>query len=93
MSAQVHVGDIDTEIVLDCVAVVTGLTTAKIKYRKPDGTTGEWDAEIEGTTQIKYVTAKDDLDVPGVWILQAYVEFPAWSGHGAEAAMVVYSTL
>jgi len=92
--ARVHVGDTKTEIILDCGTDVSSLTSAKILYQKPNGVTGSWTAtkKTGAPTKIHYITGASDLDVAGVWILQAYVVMPAWSGHGEEVTMRVYST-
>lgn len=99
--SRIHVEDVGTEIILDCGTDVSGLTLAKIKYRKPDGTEGEWMAEAKDgeVNQITYVTKQDeeteeyDLDVSGVWYLQAYIETETWTGHGERVSMRVFSTL
>jgi hypothetical protein len=50
----------------------SGGTSPLIKYEKPDGTTGQWNASIVGG-KITYTTNSTDLDVPGTWKLQAFV--------------------
>ena len=82
MSDPVYLGDIGTEIVLDLGEDVTAATVRSIVAMKPDYTHVDWTAVADGTTGIKYVTQTGDLDVPGVWELQPYVEMPAWKGYG-----------
>ena len=91
--SQVFVGDIGTEIVLDCGAVVSSATARKIYALKPNGTKVTWTATADGTTAIKYVTQINDLDIPGVWQLQAYVEVSGWKGSGEVAELEVKSLL
>lgn len=43
----------------------------------------------DGINAIKYVTVDGDLDAPGTWKLQAYVEMPGWKGFGEVATLVV----
>ena len=95
MAQKVYIGDIGTEIILDTGQDLSTATSLKIKYRKPNGTTGEWAAsQVSGdSTKMKYVTQEGDLDVAGTWELQAYVEFASWQGHGEIATLVVYKHL
>lgn len=61
-------------------------TTTKILVLKPDGSTVEWDATVSGTT-LQHVTEAGDLDVPGLYKLQAYAEYPdgsTWYGETAK---------
>jgi hypothetical protein len=79
---KVYVGDVGTQIVLDCGAVVTSSTARSIEARKPDGTTVSWDAAVEGANSIKVTTSSGTLNVPGTWRLQAKVTMPSgiWLG-------------
>lgn len=81
MSA-LYVGDVGTEIVLDCVADVSAASARTIVVRKPNGHRVEWAASPEETTSIKYVTAPGDIDLAGVWRVQARVTLPDWEGYG-----------
>ena len=85
----VYVGDIGTEIILDCGTDISSATVRKINARKPDGTTLQWLADADGTTSIKYVTVDGDLSAAGLWLLQAYIEMPGWKGRGETARMPV----
>lgn len=87
---RIHKDDVETKIVLDCGVDVSSATVRKIRYKKPSGSTGEWDAELEDQTKIYYVTQEGDLDETGTWTVQAYVEMPNWKGHGHEASFYVY---
>ncbi len=51
-----YIGDIKTEIVLDAGVALGVPDTLTIKYQKPDGTTGEWDADVYETTKARYLT-------------------------------------
>jgi len=74
--------------------VLTGLTT-KIKFRRPDGTTGSWDAVIDGTdnTKMYHDTDINDLNVPGYWHLQAFVEAAGVRSHGKVVELKVHEIL
>jgi hypothetical protein len=54
---------------------ISGYATLKMKYKKPDGTTGCWDAELCPLSNyyMLHSCTDDDLDVAGVWYIQAYI--------------------
>jgi len=85
----VFVGDVGTEIILDCGTAVTTATTRNIVARSPRGAKKTWTAVAEGSNSIKYVTQAGDLDQEGNWRLQAYIEMPGWSGHGDVVVLTV----
>ena len=85
----VFVGDTGTKITMDCEDDVSPSSVRKILVRKPSGLKIEWSATLEGTNFIQYTTLAGDLDEVGRWLLQAYVEMPAWSGSGEVAMLVV----
>ncbi|MHA1951891.1 MAG: hypothetical protein ACW987_18750 [Candidatus Thorarchaeota archaeon] len=90
-----YVGDISTEIVLDAGVALGTPDVLKIKYQKPDGTTGEWTATPYEVTKARYVTENGDLDVSGLWVFQIYVELAggSWKGHGEEYEEWLYAPI
>jgi hypothetical protein len=80
----VHVGDIGIVITFDTGEDLTAATVHQLFYRKPNGTTGEWVNTIDGTKLTFTTTAATDLDVGGVWTIQAYVESGTWKRHSDE---------
>ena len=89
MADTVQVGDIGTKIILDCVEDISTSTVWKIKYEKPDGSSGSWTAVKEGTTVYYTTAAVGDLDQDGCWCLQSYIESTAWTGHGERVSLEV----
>lgn len=85
----VFVGDIGTEIIIDCGTDISTATLLKIEARKPDGVKVLWTATLSGTQKIKYAVQSGDINLAGRWDLQAYVEMPGWSGRGEIATMRV----
>ena len=77
-----YIGEVGTDIVLDTGITITGATAIKIKYQKPDGTTGEWTASKNGTTKVQYTLLTGNIDQAGVWTFQAYVEVSGGKWHG-----------
>jgi len=41
-----------------------------IKYEKPNGVTGQWEGTVTGDT-VSYEIQEEDIDVAGVWKVQA----------------------
>lgn len=79
---KVYKGDVGTEIVLDCGSDISNATTMEILVLLPDGNTTTWSATLEGTDSVKYVIQSGDLDMVGMYMLQAKVVTPDWSGRG-----------
>lgn len=88
--SKTYVGDIGTEILLDTQVDISTATSVSILARKPDGTKTTWSAQVSGGTNVRYVTQNNDLDVEGVWNLQAHVVSPTWSGHSEAVEFSVY---
>lgn len=72
---------------------ISSATTMQIKYRKPNGTTGAWTADLEGTTQMKYQMSNSDLDVAGNWVIQAYIVIGGLYGFGEKVNIEVKATV
>ena len=68
------VGDVGKTIILDTGSDRTS-DTVKIAYCKPDGTTGTWDATINGedSNKIQYTTISGDIDQSGIWKLRSKI--------------------
>jgi hypothetical protein len=67
----------------------------EIRYRKPNGDSGGWTASLySGTTDSMYYQTSDtDLDVPGIWAVQAFVQGGGTRLHGLWAEFTVFKTL
>lgn len=89
---EIHVGDTDTALVVRVVdesgaAVdVSAASVRRILLRRPGGTLLTR-AAVNDTTgtdgKIRYQTAAADLDVPGQWAVQGYVEVGSAKFHTA----------
>ena len=72
---EIYTGDIGVEFRLNCGINLSSATLMQIKVKKPSGALVTWSAYQYGTTQsIAYMTVEGDLDLPGDYILQGYVE-------------------
>jgi hypothetical protein len=83
MSAKVHVGEVGTVFrgtVKDQDGSIVDISTASVKlmrFKKPGGTLVEKNATNTTTGldgQMQYMTVAGDLDEPGTWEIQGYVE-------------------
>jgi len=76
---KIYVGQTALSIRLDTKIDLTTMSTAKIKYIKPDGTQGEWTAVLYGNAAdgiISYtINSASDIDQDGLWKMWAYVTF------------------
>lgn len=87
-------GAIGQKIVLNVEVDISAATTRRINYTKADGTTSYWTAAEESTTSISYTTTSaSDLNVKGIWKLQAYIVTPVWTDYGDIVQMLVKPTL
>lgn len=76
MVQKYYKNQIGLKIVCNAHFIVSDAIVAKVRYIKPDGSTGEFEGVIEGDTIISYkTTSSDDLDQSGVWTFWPYAEF------------------
>jgi hypothetical protein len=94
MSNKYYVGDVGTEILVDCGMNIEDATHTKICMRKPDGTIIERDADIHAqnglTEHLRYVTVSEDLNQAGWYKVQAKLTLSGWSGRGETDCFMVY---
>jgi hypothetical protein len=70
------------KIILDVGENISTATTLRIYYRKPHGTSGYWEADLESARQMFYILAASDIDEIGVWRVQPYVVMGGVSTYG-----------
>ncbi len=73
---------------------LTEFTELKIKYRRPDGVRGSWDAEIDPSDNMAldvYLGGK--ITVNGLWFVQAYVANGLSRYHGDIARFFAFNPL
>lgn len=81
---------IGKQIVLDTETDLSTAVSPKINYRKPDGTTGQWDAIVIETTKLRYYTVDGDLNQVGTYYLQSLANLPGYEEPGETVTMRVY---
>lgn len=92
---ETFVGD-TIGIVLKTGLNVSSYAILEIHFRRPDGSTGSWTADIHPTnnTWIVYDTLEYDLDQSGTWSVQAYVESAGGDKlHGKWVEFTVYDPI
>jgi len=88
-----QVDDIGTVIDYDASESIEDGTVFKLKYKRPDGTSGEWIATLVGTQKARHITEQGDLPVAGSYDIQLYLETPSWKGHGTIESFEVEKNL
>lgn len=92
--SKIFVGDIGTKLKFDIGVDISNVISAKIYYRKPDGTTGSWTVSLEAPTYVYYITQNGDIDTAGTWKFQVYVELASgWKGRGETVTIEVYEVI
>ena len=61
---------------------ISASSSNKIIYKKPNGTTGEWDAEVVGTNVMRYNAGNTTFDIPGIWRVQPKFVLGGLVGYG-----------
>jgi hypothetical protein len=91
---ETFVGD-TIRLILDTGIDISGYTTLLMRFKRPDGTTGEWSASLHSTNHkwMEYTTYDYDLDQDGIWAIQAYVESAAAFLHGKWVDFTVYNPI
>ena len=91
--SKYYVGDVGTEIILDCGMDIAAASNVHIHVKKPDGSIEAWDAaihEIDGAyNYLRYVTQSGDFDVAGEYRVQAGLTLSGWTGRGETATFDV----
>lgn len=91
--AKIYKGDVGTKLQMNAGCDISSASVLKIKYSKPNGNRGEWNATLAGTSSAYYVTKSGDLNAVGLWRIQLYVVLPDWSGHGETVRFRVHNIL
>jgi hypothetical protein len=91
---EVFVGN-TVNFVLKTGVDLTGYTDIRMRFRRADGTTGEWIPSVHTIedTWMEYTTLISDLDQSGTWAIQAYAAAAGVSLHGKWVEFVVYTPI
>jgi len=88
---KIYVGDVGTEIIVDCGEDITNGVDPVLKVLLPDGTEVEWTCSVVETTKLRHVSDANTFKVKGQHKLQAYPNLPNWIGRGKTKAITVYA--
>jgi len=80
-------------LILETGIDISAASVLKIKYKKPDGSSGNYPGTLHGTTQIQYQFANIDLNISGSWQFQAWVTIGGLDAYGDVASINVLSNL
>jgi hypothetical protein len=72
---KIYQGQTDLTIALSTKKDLTGATSLKIKFKKPDGISGEWTATTPNAVEgiIEYEVDSNDVDTVGKWTVWAKI--------------------
>jgi hypothetical protein len=91
---MIHVNDIGTVIRIEPNdnTNISQASVARVYYKKPDKTSGFWDAGISDNG-VEYTTVSGDIDQAGRWQFQAYVQLGSWAGTSSIITETIESPL
>lgn len=94
MANKIYVGDIGTAIVLNLGVDLTDAVSPELHVQKPDGSVVTWLGSVYTMNSlrnfVRYVTVKDDLNLPGKYKVQGHVTIGGWTGHSETVTFTVY---
>lgn len=71
---KIYVGQSNLTLSMITNVALTGVTTALIKYKKPDSNEGSWTGTVNNTL-VEYVFSNGDIDVSGTWTVWVHITF------------------
>lgn len=90
MAEKHYVGEINTEIRVDCGIDVSTASVKKLIIKKPNGQIIERIPTVYNRRYLRYFTTAEDFDMSGEYELQAYVVTDSWQGYGQTVSFVIY---
>ena len=94
MSDFLHVGDVGVRIDFEVNVDINEINKAIVYYKKPDGTKGEWECNIDTDNNlVYYVTQDNDLNLKGIYKLQLYIELDKYKGRADKVELLVKDVL
>jgi hypothetical protein len=87
---RIYAGQSALRIILKTFVDLEGIISAVIKYRKPDGSIGEFAAGVGDTARgvIFHECIEGELDMAGWWVFWAFITFADGRTAAGEAAKV-----
>jgi hypothetical protein len=90
MGSKIYKGQSALRITLKTFTDLEGIISAVIKYRKPDGVTGEFAAGVSDAAKgvIFHECIEGEIDMSGWWVFWAFITFGDGRTAAGEAAKV-----
>lgn len=88
---KVYVGDIGTEIIVNCGQSIVGATATSLEVRKPGGKEVSWAASVYNDNYLKYTVVVDDFEKAGIYKVQSKLTLSGWTGRGETDNFRVYA--
>jgi len=87
---KIFKGQAALRITLRTFVNLAGIVSAAIRFRKPNGKTGEFSAAVRDTDKgiISHECIEGEIDLPGWWSFWAYIVFDDGRTAAGEAAKV-----
>jgi hypothetical protein len=87
---RIYAGQSALRIILKTFIDLEGIISAAVKYRKPDGSAGEFNAGVAdaGRGIIFHEFLEGELDTAGWWVFWAFITFADGRTAAGEAAKV-----
>jgi len=87
---KIYRGQSALRITIKTFCDLEGITSAVIKYRKPDGIIGQFPAAVKDSANgvIFHEIIEGEIDVSGWWVFWAYVTFDDGRSAAGEASKV-----
>ena len=88
--SRIHKGQSALRLTVKTFTDLEGIISAVIKYRKPDGSTGEFAAGVGDTAKgvIFHECIEHEIDLAGWWVFWAFITFGDGRTAAGEAAKV-----
>jgi hypothetical protein len=88
--SRIYAGQSALRITVKTFTDLEGIVSAVIKYRKPDGSAGEFNAGVGDVAKgiIFHECIEGEIDMAGWWVLWAFITFGDGRTAAGEAAKV-----
>jgi len=90
MEDKVYINELGKTIRLDVGENVSAATAQSVSVMKPDATVDTWDAVVSDDNYIEHVTITGDVNLAGIYRVQAVVTVGGIERRGNTARFVIY---
>ena len=91
MADKYFVGDVGTDVIVNCGVDISGSSNRKLLVKKPSGTEVEWTpANVYQSNYLRYTIGSADFNEAGTYQLQSFLTLSSWTGRGELAEFRIY---